>query len=57
MWVATISHQELTRDRMDFDVFEGENVGGRSASLVDLMNKTHLPRVAVPPGTVVLDDE
>ena len=57
MWVATISHQELTCNTTDFDVFEGETVSGRSASLVDLMNKTHLPRVAVPPGTVVLDDE
>ena len=57
MWVATISHQELTCNTTDFDVFEGDNVGGGSVSLVDLMNKTHLPRVAVPPGTVVLDDE
>ena len=46
MWVATISHQELTWHRMDFGVFEGDNVGGRSVSLVGLVNKTHLPRVA-----------
>ena len=46
MWVATISHQELTRGWMDFGVFEGDNVGGRSVSLVGLVNKTHLPRVA-----------
>ena len=46
MWVATISHQELTRDTTDFDVFEGDKVGGRSVSLVGLVNKTHLPRVA-----------
>ena len=48
MRAATISHQELTRARMDFDVFEVDTVGGRSVSLEGLMNKTHLPRGGAP---------